>query len=396
MKILIINNLYSPNIIGGAERSIQSLAESLVKMGCHVTVISLSKKAAISTIHGVNVHYLELSNLYWPFGEEHPPPSKLFWHTLDVYNRKMAKRVGSIVEAEQPNVIHTNNLAGFSVAVWSELKRRGLPIVHTLRDFYLLCFKSSMFKNGSNCEKQCIGCRAFSYIKKTVAGRVDHVVGISRFMLVVHKQYGFFEKAGCSYIYNSYVNPLAVTKRNSSGKIRFGFIGRLVPNKGVDLLIDLFLTPEVSSFATMVIAGDGQEQYVHYLKSRVSVASVEFLGAVNPEDFYRKVDVVVVPSLWNEPLGRIIFEAYAHGIPVIASRRGGIPEIVEDGKTGFTFDPSEKSGFLSALRRFCDTPGLVSKMGEYCLEKSRDFLPEKIAKQYLHVYQQVLEKQKHC
>lgn len=95
MKIMIVNTLYSPYKIGGAEVSVQLLAEELVMMGNEVRVICIhqeeNRKEAI--INGVKVVYLPLKNIYWPYGsnQNQNKVRKLIWHLIDNYNIGMAK-----------------------------------------------------------------------------------------------------------------------------------------------------------------------------------------------------------------------------------------------------------------------------------------------------------------
>jgi glycosyltransferase involved in cell wall biosynthesis len=67
--------------------------------------------------------------------------------------------------------------------------------------------------------------------------------------------------------------------------------------------------------------------------------------------FLQAVDFLIVPSVWNEPFGRIVVEAFAAGVPVIASATGGIPEIVTEGRNGFLFDRNDAAALSMAIRR---------------------------------------------
>ena len=79
-----------------------------------------------------------------PKGSEKPALlDRLKWHLGDTWNRKAARRFGRILDIEKPDVVHTNNLTGFSVSLWSEANRRNIRIVHTLRDYSLTCKRST-------------------------------------------------------------------------------------------------------------------------------------------------------------------------------------------------------------------------------------------------------------
>jgi glycosyltransferase involved in cell wall biosynthesis len=110
---------------------------------------------------------------------------------------------------------------------------------------------------------------------------------------------------------------------------------------------------------------------------------------VRPEEFFAQIHLLVVPSLWHEPLGRIVLEAQANLVPVIASRRGGIPELIEEGKTGFLYEPDHPAELLEILRSL--TPGECERMRDNCMTKREEFAPERIAGEYLKVYEGILD-----
>jgi len=93
MKVLMVNNLYTPNVRGGAERSVQLLAEALVRAGVEVTVATTDERAGAPVdVNGVRVVTLAIANLYWPFGNAAPSPlRRKLWHLLDVYNPLMSR-----------------------------------------------------------------------------------------------------------------------------------------------------------------------------------------------------------------------------------------------------------------------------------------------------------------
>ncbi|WP_308375856.1 glycosyltransferase, partial [Serratia marcescens] len=151
MKIMVVNTLYAPYSVGGAEISVQILCEELAKQGHQVRVITLcdKKKRELTTIKSVDVVYLPLKNIYWPFNAKKQSALKRFlWHFVDNYNFFMRASFRKEVLGFKPDVIHTNNLAGFSVAIWSVAHALGIGIVHTSRDYYLLDPNTTLNRNG--------------------------------------------------------------------------------------------------------------------------------------------------------------------------------------------------------------------------------------------------------
>ena len=391
MKIALINSTYYPRVIGGAEISVQYLAESLVAQGHEVTVICASPDEEKRVLNGVQVQYVKLRNLYWPYGQRHSAPLRLAWNLLDVNNRWMGKEVEHRLRALRPDIVHTNNLQALSGSVWSAAKKLDLPIVHTIRDLYLLCPRSTMFRHERNCEKLCRSCAIFASAKRPSSALVDHVVGISRFILDKHIKFGWFPQAGRSVIFNSYAPPRKIENQGRSERFTFGFIGRIDRRKGIEWLLSSFADPRIGASASLIVAGDGEPEYVALLRSRVKHLAVNFVGRMTPEEFYSRIDVAVFPTINHEPLGRVILEAYAHGKPVIASNRGGIPEIVDNGITGFLVDPAYPEKLIHHLARFISDPGLAARFEPACRLRFTDFTPERIAEKYLQVYQSVLQ-----
>ena len=399
MKILLINNLYDPYILGGAERSVQILAEALKKNGDQPVVVSANpdRGTRITYINDVKVYYTSIKNLYSFFKKKEGfNPLLPFWHMIDTYNPWMAKKIGRIIDTAAPDAIHTHNLAGFSVSIWSEVANRKLPLIHTLRDYYLLCPRSTMFQNGKNCTTQCWYCWAYSLVKKRMSAYVDTVVGISSHILNQHRSRGYFEKTQAhKVIYNAYRKKYVFRCNGfEEGKpLRLGYLGQLKPGKGIQLLMQVFAELPVKDYE-LRIGGKGPDKFVHYLKNYYNMQNISFLEFVDPDSFFTNIDVLIVPSLWHEPLGRTILEAYAHGVPVVASDRGGIPEIVDAGKTGFIFNPDHPDTLVTILKKLKANPGLREGMGKNARGKSRDFLPERSMSEYRNTYLEVLSKER--
>lgn len=397
MKISLVNSLYFPDNFGGAERFTQTLAESLVEAGHQVAVIALNSRKGIqsSRVNGVKVHYLELKNLYWPFGDEAKSSLlKPFAHVLDIANVRMSRQLARIVDEERPEVVHTNNLAGFSVLVWNEIEKRRLPLVHTLHDHYLLCPRGTMFRNGRNCERRCAECLPFSLPKRRPSDRVDTVVGVSRFMLERHLEFGYFEPSRKEVAPNPY-EAAASTPSPPELPIRFGYLGQLSHRKGIKALLEQAASLPEGSWS-LDIAGRGiTAEYERGLRLKHESRSVRFRGYTTPEDFFSRIDVLVVPSLLRESFGRGVIEAHAHGVPAICSDRGGLRELVREGGTGFLFDPDLPGDLKERMMRFIRNPSLKGDMRPRCLEEAEGYSPKNIAGRYLDLYAGAMERARH-
>jgi glycosyltransferase involved in cell wall biosynthesis len=257
-----------------------------------------------------------------------------------------------------------------------------------LHDYYLLCPRSTMFRNGENCEQVCLGCRPYALLRRHLSSRVDALVGDSRFVLERHLRFGYFgatPKQGV--IYPTYragsTTPLSETR---SWPIRFGYLGQIVAAKGLEVLLKAVVRLPEGSWS-LDVAGRGPAAYERQLRARYEVPAIRFLGYVRRlEVFFPEIDVLVVPSVWNDPSPRVISEAYAYGVPVVGSKRGGIPESIEEGHTGFLFDPDRPEDLTVKMRRYVHKPDIVTRMRLACLRKAKSVSLEGAIDQYLEVY----------
>lgn len=391
MKVLLINTLYDPNVLGGAEKSVQFLAESLPDADIRPVVLTTNPDGGnkVGEINRVKVYYLDVKNFHPPFlGRKSNPLLLPFWHLIDTCNIRMASVVESIINAEHPDVVHTNNLSGFSVAAWSAAKRTKTPIVHTLRDYYLLCPRTTMFHRNKNCTTHCWHCKIYSFYRKRKSALVEAVVGNSAFILDLHLRNDFFNRARIkSVIFSAYPQPprTAVRPQRPDNLLRLGFLGRIKANKGIEGLVRAFLEFPAENYELLI--GGIDEMGIGSVYKR---ANIHFLGHVEPEAFFPRIDLLIVPSLWHDPLPRTIFEAYAHGVPVGGAKRGGIPEIIDEGVSGFTFEPQNPTTLIERLEFIRNHPELLKKMRRNASEKHRRFTPQTCSNTYAAVYDRLV------
>jgi glycosyltransferase involved in cell wall biosynthesis len=391
MKILYINTLYYPTIVGGAEKVVQSLAEGLASVNVETVVAATASRTTVDQIGGVKVYHVGMKNLFWTYDERKRLPfMKPFWHLIDIYNPFMAREVEKIIDREQPDLVHTHNLQGFSVAAWKVVKKRGLPLVHTMHDYYLFCPRNTMFGNGRNCTESCWTCSLFSRPKKPLSALVDHVVSPSKFVLDRHVGAHYFAGARSSVIiYNASVWQ-GPARSSSRENVAFGFLGRLQPEKGIESLLQVFAEIEPGA-ATLEVAGTGKEDYVDFLRRKYARPNIRFLGFVPPRELFDQIDVLIVPSLWHDTCPLVVLEALSFGTPVIAARRGGIPEEVEDGKTGFLFEPSQPEELRRELDKFIQNPMLAADMASHCWSRAKELTLSQYLEKHLGVYRGLLE-----
>ena len=394
MKVLYINTLYAPYAVGGAERVVQTLAEGAIEAGHEAVVVATVPGKAISAawVNGTKVHYVGLRNLYWPFSERRNPTAlKPLWHALDTRQYWMASAVGRILDTERPDLVHTHSLSGFSTLVWRSVKQRGLPLVHTLHDYYLLCPKATMFRANKNCRRQCIRCSPYALLRRHGSNLVDEVTGVSKFVLERHLSHHYFHATPRKeVIYNAYKTKAAASRSGTQSlPVRFGYLGRLDPSKGLEVLLDAVRQLPHGSWE-LRIGGKGLASYESHLRDRYEAPATSFLGYVETDPFFETIDVLVVPSVWHEPSPRVISEAYSHGVPVIGSRTGGIPELVENERTGFVFDNKRSIDLAAKMRACIDNPSMIGYMSQDCLKRAKRLLPEVITAQYLEAYAEVV------
>jgi len=396
MKILYINSLYSPMIEGGAEISLKLIVEGLKSRGHEVVVLSLSPDLGLKedNVDEVKVYRAGLNNRYWPYAKAKPGKlSRLGWHITDRVNTEMGKVVKKILELEKPDIVSCHNLAGWSVSVWDEIHAARIPIVQVLHDLYLLCPNSNMFKGNTPCTKQCTSCKLLRLSHPTKSKKVKAVVGISQNILSRFTDAGYFKKAEKYVIYNTRAieEPAHKLPRRKDQKLIIGYIGTLSPIKGIEWLIDQFKT--LGFPANLLIAGKGEKNYENKLKKAAKGHAIEFLGYQNSQEFFSKIDVVVVPSLWQEPLGMVAIEALANHIPVIANKAGGLQETVQDRINGLFCYAHRPESLGEALTKIYLEPEHYNDMSSVARKSVKAILSgERMISEYETVLNQTLQK----
>lgn len=367
MRILVISGLYDPYLKGGAEVMAATLARGMVQRGHFVGVATTHDGEGLQSESrdGVEIRRYGIKNSYWHYKHEKASPLKrMLWHSRDTFNLSAATDIKDAVESFQPDVAVCHNLTGFSISTWQALADCGVPIVQVLHDYYTLCPRSTLFKNGNNCETRCVSCRIYRLRHPNASRLVAGVIGVSRAMLEIHEKHGMFASVPIKrVIYNARMMNVPERSSRVAKGVVFGFIGALTPEKGIRPLLEAFqLVSKRHPSVKLLVAGEGEPAFVAKLKQLAAGFPVEFVGRVNASDFYVRVDVCVVPSVWDDPLPGVVFEALGHGVPVVGSGRGGIPEMVRHGENGLTYNATGERELELALEQIVSTHDLLGRL----------------------------------
>ncbi|HDR4426750.1 TPA: glycosyltransferase [Bacillus cereus] len=373
-KILIVNSYYAPNILGGAEVSTQLLAEDLTKeyKVCILTT-GMQKSGIIKDEkNGVEIFRIPCMNLYWP-GEkkERGHLKKLGWHFMNAFNLSQSKLLKKLLIEIKPDIMHTQNLNGIGTYIWKIAKRLNIPTVHTTRDYALFEPVNNQLVN-----------KVLSHFNRTRSKYVDCVVGISQFILDEHKKHGLFLNSKESIIHN------IVNAKRYERKVRIegeplviGYFGQLTKIKGIDILVKAVNSLPLEVVKELVICGTGELepmlQDIAKQDSRIILKGKVPLEEVNKQ--MANIDLTVVPSIWEEPFGRVIIESYNQGTPVLASNVGGIKEIIQDSKC--LIDPIDIPSIMNLIVEF--------QKANKCLIEEEIISSFKIAANYkknIHLY----------
>jgi len=296
-----------------------------------------------------------------------------------IWSSGAARHIRSRIRSHRPDVVHLHNLyPALSPSVIRVATQEHVPVVVTLHNYRLLCLPGILRRDGQACES-CVG-------HLPLAGVVhrcyrDSLMGSAAVAgsLMLHRGMGTFGRvssylAVSGFVRDKYIeggfDPASITvksnfawptpRRTGVGSA-FVFAGRLAEDKGPSTLIDAWRP----AFGRLIVAGDGIEEAA--LRA-AAPPEVEFLGRVSParvQALLGEARALLVPSRSFEGQPRSIIEAYAAGVPVIASRVGAIPEVVEDGGSGVLVDTND--GWSAALAELATDDEANQRMGERAL-----------------------------
>ncbi|MBI2482560.1 glycosyltransferase [Candidatus Uhrbacteria bacterium] len=394
MRILMIHNRYGASARGGAERVIERLVASFAAQGhaCVVAVPGAGMRQQVSEADAsVSVRSFAAPNVASldRLGAL-PAPVRAAWHAIDLMQVVAARSLRQLLLAVQPDIVHTHNIVGCGGSTFEVIRAAGIPHVHTLHDVQLLT-PSGLWVRGApptTWERSWAG-RAYRALRRRRMGSPSVITGPTEWIIAEHDRYGFFPRSDAAVIGNP-IMGMARQLPERRGCIRtLLFVGQLEGHKGVVTLLEAYrrLREDIPELALHVV-GDGAllAMCKKFARTTRGVVIRGRLDAVGVALAIEEADMVVVPSLCAENQPSVILEACAAGVPVIATRVGGIPEMVREGETGFLVDPGNVDDLVRAVRAGVDDVPRVRSMADACRRLARAHDQETIARQFFAVY----------
>lgn len=393
MRILHISSLYFPDQVGGAEVMAEVLAETQAARGHAVAVACMSRNEETPSVrNGVTVYRTGFGTPYFILDREHRSRlARLHYRLKAKANSYAVEKFSAVIRDFRPDVVNTHSLSELPPQIWPMVKRHGVALVHTLHDYKSICSKGSMFVDGHACAEQHLRCRLLSYPHFRCQSAVDGVTGVGTEILQRHLDAGLFRHIPPPLrrtIWNP-VDPPARARqrmRQPGGDVVFGFLGRIEPSKGVDTLLAACRALPGTGWK-LVVAGratDGIERY----QALAAGLPVEFSGFVARDDFFDRIDCLIVPSVWPEAFGRTVTESYMRGVPVIGADIGGIAEQIGDDPK-WLFAPGDSAALADVMTAVLrNTASLSEKTAAMSTIEAR-VAPAHIAQSYLDLYQAV-------
>lgn len=383
-KILLLVHQYPPHYVGGTELYTRALAHALVQRGHHATVFYRD------TAPGGGLEKREEEGVaVWRAWSGQPSPSRRFLAAFG--DAPLQQAFERVLNQESPDRVHVQHLLGLPIALLDLIRKYRIPFAVTLHDYWWVCANAQLLTNysgqickGPHAYLNCARCAlararlgklwpAVPVLAPLMAWRTrrlrsallaaDTLIAPSSFVKEWYNTHGLPNRIevlphGLEW------PPRLAHERPTGAPVRLAYIGGLSWQKGVHILMEAF--QYLKGAAELWIAGDESfdAPYADRLRAHAS-PQVRFFGRLSHPEVWvmlSQVDVVAVPSLWPETFSLIAHEAFAAGLPVIASRIGALTEAVHDGENGLLLPPGDVHAWQVALQRLVDEPGLLARM----------------------------------
>ncbi|ULH17591.1 glycosyltransferase (plasmid) [Deinococcus sp. KNUC1210] len=388
MNVLVVHNFYRQ--AGGEDEVFFAETRELERQGVNVTR---------HTVHN----------------DDFPDGARVSAALRTVWNPASARTLARLVHERNIEVVHFHNTFPLvSPSAYYAVQSAGARVVQTLHNFKLLCPATTLYRDGHPCE-DCVGKRVpWPAVQHACYRESRAASGVLAATLTVHRMLGTYnrmidvyialtENARDTYLRGGLPAEKLVVKPNflptdpGAGLHRGAFalfVGRLTPEKGILTLLDAWRT--LGATVPLTIAGDGP--LAQEVERRAGeLPGVTYLGR-QPRDhiqeLMREARLLVFPSEWYEGFPMTLIEAFAAGLPVVASRLGSMASIIEHGVSGRHFQPGDAADLVRQVEWLLQHPQALDAMR---LEVRRRYLEQYTARQNVEqligLYQRVLARQ---
>ncbi len=408
MRILQVAQFYPP-IPGGAELHVQSLARGLAARGHEVDVVTLHEGDAPTEqveggirIHRVRGWLQRLPGLHTPGIPRASAP---------LPDPGVAAAIARVVRRRRPEVVHGHNwLAHSALPV---LPGRGIPLVETLHNYGRVCAKQTLIRRGETCSgpglTKCLRCAGGHYGPPRGAATcgalwsfgawhdstVRHYIAVSEAVAERNR----LDQSGRPFsVIPNFVEdalgepvgaPASLPAELPDGEFIL-YVGALGRVKGVDVLFDAYR--RLAAPPPLVVIGFRAPEMDELLASAPPGVTVHLdwpHAAVM--EAWRRCTVGVCPSTWPEPCPTVVIEAMTAGVPMIGSRAGGIPELLDSGGAGRLVEAGDAAMLAAALGTLIADPAERRRLGAVARRRSRDYLASAVVPRIETVYRTVLD-----
>ena len=409
MKIIMVDKYYF--VKGGAERYMFELAEILVANGHQVIPFSMkhphNHETAYESFFADNIEFNAHSRLQ-------AAVTAVKSMGRMIYSNHVQKRLQKLLAAERPDIAHLHMIDHqLSPSVLVALKNHGIPVIQTIHHYKLVCPNYKLF--NPRAQKICEKCLSGNFYHPIIERcHKDSVIASAMIAVesAVHRWLRLYEKnVDLFHVPSRFMGQKMHEGGVGNGKTRHLFytikmdkfqpiyenkgymlyLGRLSEEKGLrTLLAAMKKMPGVQ----LAVVGDGpMEHELHTYVGRHDLRNVKFFGKKSGEELQSlltQCNFLVVPSEWHDNSPLVIYEAFAYGKPVVCSRLGGMPELVDDGETGLLFNAGDVEQLVYCIRRLWDNPGLTVAYGKAARAKAeREFDPQAHYKKMYEWYQEL-------
>jgi glycosyltransferase involved in cell wall biosynthesis len=306
-----------------------------------------------------------------------------------IWSVRAARMVQQAIRRAKPDLVHAHNTFPLiSPSIYDACREAGVPVIHTLHNFRMVCPKATLFRNSAPCE-DCVGRRvawpgivhACYQDSRPRTAVVTAMLAVQRSRDALEHASGFIAPSqfarellvrgglpsGRLFVKPNMVHPDPGGRRDDSG--RFVFAGRLSVDKGVDTLLRAWRLLPRTMYLDVVGDGPLRDSAREAAASLPNVTFAGELGRARVLDAMRRARAVIVPSGWYEVAPLTVLEAYANAAPVIASDLGSLREMVIDGETGLRFPPGDPSGLAERVRELASDAELAHRLGARAREE---------------------------